>query len=187
MQTKRILRRVPFLSLLAVFAALPACLGNLREALDPCAGGACALPPCTGFSWIVKAVHCEDTLLKTSCAGITDLVIDPSATPPQARMSVGEAARVELSPINPMPPNGACVFNPGGFSFVSSNPAAARIEKTTINTDVTIRAEGPGDAEILADGVSTPTGPVRAPLAYCADSRQGAACVPIPLILRVLR
>jgi hypothetical protein len=147
-----------------------------------------ARAPCTGFSWIVKAVHCQDTILRDSCVGITDLVLDPSASPPQARMRVGEATLLELSHINPAPPDGDCSFNPGGFfPWVSSNPAVARTERTTINTSVVIRGVAPGDADIFADGVNTPGGAIRAPLAYCPDSRQGASCSPTPLVLRVVR
>lgn len=145
--------------------------------------------PCTGFSWIVTAVHCEDTILQSSCAGITDLVVDPSASPPQARMRVGEATLLSLSHINPTPPdNNGCSFNPGGFfPWVSSDPAVARTEPTSVNTFVVIRAVSRGDAEIFAEGVSTPSGAIRAPLAYCADSQQGASCLPTPLVLRVIR
>jgi hypothetical protein len=144
-------------------------------------------PTCTGFSWIVEAVACRDTILSDSCAGISGLVVDPSAEPPQARMRAGEAALLQLKPLNPTPPGGACAFDPGGlFPWISSEPAVARTERTTINTYVVIRAVSPGDAHIFADGVSTPGGPIRASLAYCPDAGPGAVCAPIPLVLRVL-
>lgn len=146
-------------------------------------------PACTGFSWIAEPVRCQDTFLPSaSCAGIGDLMLDPGASPPQARMRVGEAVLVQLSAVNPVPPDGSCSFNPGGlFSWVSSEPGIARVESTSINTLVVVRAVAPGDADVHADGVNTPGGTVRAPLAVCVEGRAGAACIPGPLVLRVVR
>jgi hypothetical protein len=124
--------------------------------------------------------HCEDTLLRDSCRGITDGVLDPNGSPPQVRMRVGTAIRVELSPINPTPSETSCVCNPGGaIAFTSNNPVVARIEKTIINTTVTIRAESRGDADIVADAVSTPTG--LAPGAAGILRGQPAGCFMCPL------
>jgi hypothetical protein len=183
------------LILSAAMCVLPGCLGsgsgscglNLGGTPVPECSGQNTAPACTGYSWIVAAAHCQDSFLRDfGCAGLTDLVLDVNASPPQARVRVGEAAVIELLPINSEPPGG-CLFNSGQFSFMSSNPTVASIEKTNINTLVIVRAQAPGDADVFADGVSTPTGPIQARLAYCSDRRQGAACVPINLVLRVVR
>jgi hypothetical protein len=186
------MRRAVEASALVLLVLLPAC-GNydsLRCALGVTLPTCPPTPPpvpCAGFSWIVKPVQCEG-MARASCAGMADLDVDPNASPPQARLRVGQATLLELSPINPTPPDGACLFNPGGvFPWISSDPAVARIERTNVNTSVIVRAESRGDAEIFADGVSTPAGPIRASLAYCTDSRQGASCTPINLVLRVVR
>jgi hypothetical protein len=179
----------------AVFLTLlgPGCnpdFSELREAFLHPTG---PTPECKTYSWIVTAIRCQDLVERlcpqsrqcVDCAGVTNLTLKPDASPPQAQMKEGEIGLVELLPINP---DGSCNFNTGqSFRFVSSRPAIASLEPTGFNTEVFVRATRPGDVDIFADGVSTPSGPIRAPLAYCPSNRQGASCAPTNLILRVER
>jgi hypothetical protein len=97
---------------------------------------------------------------------------------------VGQRSFITLTSIN-VAPAGCFIQRTSLAAWVSSDPTVANITDKPPVTLVTLRAVSPGDTMIFADGVQTPSGPVRAPLAYCpGDAR--TACVPVNLMLRVV-
>ena len=65
-------------------------------------------------------------------------------------------------------------------SMLAGSKAAA---DTSHLNEAMVRAESVGVAQIYADDVSTPTGPVRAPLGFCLNHEH---CDPVEVVLRVL-
>ena len=128
-------------------------------------------PDCSSYSWIVAPYSSNSELL----------VIDPSATPPQARLKAGQQSLVELISINEVPAH--CNVHRSFTAWVSSDPAIASIGGAPTNSVVPLTALSAGDTLIFVEGVQTPAGPVRAQLAYCPDR---TACVPVNLVLRVV-
>jgi hypothetical protein len=169
----------------ALVVSFPACdLKNLSEALSMEQYVTAPVPACTHYSWFVQPARCH--WVHVSCENMFDLVPDLDASPPHVQMTVGEAAFVRLRAINGTPDGCALGGDPGqGFSFHSSHPAVARIDATATANDTVFKvtAEGVGEAQIYADNVNTPSGPVRVTLAYCPDERW--PCRPVDLTLRV--
>jgi len=138
---------------------------------------------CSNYSWAAVPDTCG------GCAGYMDLIVDRSASPPQARLQAGERTFIKLVAINRAP--AGCLDTqqiaiPSFSGWVSSDPSVASLEGFLGGSRVTVRAASAGDALIFADSVYTPSGPIRAQLAYCPATNQDAACVPINLVLRVV-
>jgi hypothetical protein len=127
-------------------------------------------PDCSSYSWIVIPL-----------SNAEPLVIDPGATPPQARLKEGQRTLVRLISINQVPTG--CNVHLTFSAWVSSNPAIASIGGAPTNDIVPLTALSAGDTLIFVEGVLTPAGPVRAQLAYCPDH---TGCVPVNLVLRVV-
>ncbi len=162
----------------AFLILLPACggggLGNGACGLNL---GGLPVPECSGsigctsVTWIVHASGCSG-----SCPGIVAPEIDLGASPPEARLRVGDASYLAVWPVNLNPPGCTESVRSGG-NFQSSNPAVAAIEQEgpAVFQQFAVRAVSPGRARIL-EGTSQ--------LAACPSPYTD--CTVVSLILRVM-
>jgi len=106
-------------------------------------------------------------------------VIDLQASPPQARVSVGE--RVQIAPL------AACSFTPAyqveGWTVTS--PSVATVAEIGSSGSFELRAEREGQTRLLFDVVHIDGSRVLGELGYCPGA--ASTCSPTPLVLNVVR
>jgi hypothetical protein len=145
----------------------------------PCPPDPTPLPTCTSYSPIIVC----------ALGGCGTLDVDPTASPPQARLRVGTTSLLVLGAANRVPELCESPVGSSPIAWVSSDATVATIRPATAEEAHTpywysvVQAVNPGDTLIFAEGVQAPEGPVRARLAYCPDAR---SCVPVDLVLRVI-
>ena len=110
-----------------------------------------------------------------NCPGVTDPEVDLKASPPQARMRVGEVALVDVQFVG----CGGSDFLVEGWSL--TNPSVAAILERPTNT--TLSALARGQTRVLADVVQIDGSRLQAELAVCS----GSPPVCTPLLLDVVR
>jgi hypothetical protein len=187
-RTRRIGRKALLLAGLILLSPLAGCWPVLTWPCGVACGG-CSDRPCPPDPTPFPTCTSYSPIIVCSLGGCGTLDVDPTASPPQARMRVGTTSLLSLGAVNRVPEFCEPPVGSSPIAWVSSDATVATIRPATAEEAHTpywysvVQAVNPGDTLIYAEGVQTPEGPVRVRLAYCPDSR---SCVPVDLVLRVI-
>lgn len=108
-------------------------------------------------------------------------VVDPQASPPQVRMTVGE--RVTMSQLAV-----GCSFTPpySVLGWTVTDPSVASVEGDGGAGSVVLRAERPGQTRVIVDVVYIDGSRVQGELGYCPGGDSQCSS-PVRLVLQVVR